>query len=315
MNPLLRTTLAIGVFASGHPLHATIAVASNLSAAVSPVARVHDSQGQALAIGCQVRLATFGGATPAQIAAWAAQGAGTLLGHATLFGPPAAIGDGSGLAGAIEFQVESPLAIPASGLHAIVLNAPSPAAATELLVLKLADTVPADDSSGLPGYLSAHFEDAVLVFGQPHAAGYATSVAPAGFEAWIASALGAGRPASDYLPEADPDHDGLGSLLEYALGSRPGDSGSIHQLHLELQPDGSHQVRYLRRGDDDALLYHPEHGTTLDGTGWLPLESAIVPLATGPHPAPTNYHWVGQALPAGSTRFVRLRVTRPEPGS
>jgi hypothetical protein len=315
MNPLLRTTFAIAAFASVNPLHATIAVASNLSAAVSPVARVHDSQGQALAIGCQVRLATFGGATPAQIAAWAARGAGTLLGHATPFGPPAAIGDGSGLAGAIEFQVESPLAIPASGLHAIVLNAPSPAAATELLVLKLADTVPADDSSGLPGYVSAHFEDAVLVFGQPHAAGFATTIAPAGFDAWIANALGAGRPESDYLPDADPDHDGLGSLLEYALGSQPADSGSIEQLKLELQSDGSHQVRYLRRDDDTALLYHPEHATTLGGEAWLPLESAIVPLAAGPHPAPAGYRWVGQALPAGSTRFVRLRVTRPQPGS
>lgn len=315
MNPLLRATLAIATLAGGGTLHATIAVASNLAAATSSGSLVHDSQGVPIPLGCRVQLATFGEATPAQVTGWAAQGAGTLLGQATPFGPPAAVGDGSGLAGAIEFQTESPLAIPTSGLHVIVLNAPTPAAATELLVLKLADTVPADDSSGLPGYVSAHFEDAVLVFGEPHAAGFATTVAPAGFDAWIANALGAERPESDYLPDADPDHDGLGSLLEYALGSQPADSGSIEQLKLELQSDGSHQVRYLRREDDAALLYHPEHATTLGGEAWLPLESAIVPLAAGPHPAPAGYRWVSQALPAGSTRFVRLRVTRPQPGS
>jgi hypothetical protein len=315
MNPLIHATLAIAALAGSHPLHATIAVASNLSAAASPGALTHDAQGHPLPIGCQVLLATFGAATSGQIAAWASQGAGTLLGQATTFGPPAAIGDGSGLAGAIEFQAESPLAFPASGLHAIVLNAPTPAASSELLVLKLADTLPADDPSGLPGYVSVHFEDAELVFGQPHAAGFATGVASAGFDAWITSALGTGRPESDYLPDSDPDQDGLGSLLEYALGSQPADGGSLGRPHLHRRPDGGYQVRYLRRDDDGSLLYQPEHTTNLGGPDWLPLESPAETLSSGPHPAPAGYRWIGQALPAGSTRFVRLRVTRPEPGS
>jgi hypothetical protein len=314
MNPLLRPALALAAFAGSGTLHATIAVTSNLGAASSPGSLVHDSQGLPLPLGCRVQLATFGAATPAQIAAWAAQGAGTLLGQATTFGLPAAIGDGSGLAGAIEFQAESPLAVPANGLHAIVLNAASPAAATEVLVLKLGDTLPADDPSGLPGYLSVHFEDAVLLFGQPHAAGFTTASAPAGFDAWIATSLGVGRPAGDYLPDADPDRDGLGNLLEYALGSQASSSASISRLHLHRRPDGGHQVRYLRRNDDQAPLYQPEQSPTLDGNSWLPLESATEELATGPHPAPAGYQWVGQALPAGDRRFVRMRVSQAAQG-
>lgn len=313
MNPLFLSTLAIATLAGGGTLHATIAVASNLAAATSAGSLVYDSHGVPLPIGCRVQLATFGDATPAQIAGWAAQGAGVLLDHATPFGPPAAIGDGSEQAGAIEFQSESPQAVPAGGLHAIVLNAPTPAAATELLLLKLGDTLPADDASGLPGFLTAHFEDAALVFGGTHAAGFATAASPAGFDAWIATALGTGRPAGDYLPDADPDYDGLASLLEYALGSQPDDSASAGRLHLHRQPDGSHQVRYLRRGDDGTLVYQPEHSSTLDGTAWLPLESPAEPLAAGPHPAPAGFQWIGQALPPGDRRFVRMRVTRSAP--
>lgn len=311
MTPLLRTTLAIAALAAGSRLHATIAVTSNLSAATSPGALVHDSRGVPLPIGCQVRLVTFGGAAPAQIAAWAARGEGTLLGQAVPFGPPAAIGDGGGPAGTIEFQAESPLAAPAGGLHAIVRNATG----TELLVLKLADTVPADDSSGLPGYVSAHFEDAELVFGRSHAAGFATRAAPAGFDAWIAGALGSGRPPGDYLPDADPDRDGVASLLEYALGSGPANGASLGRPHLHRRPDGSYQVRYLRRDDDETLSYRPEHGTSLGAPDWLPVESPAEAVAAGPHPAPAGYRWVGHALPPGGRRFVRLTVTRPEPGS
>jgi hypothetical protein len=313
MNSLFRTALAIATLAGGGTLHATIAVASNLAAETSSGSLLYDSHGVPLSIGCRVQLATFGEATPAQITGWAAQGAGVLLGHATTFGQPAAIGDGSEQAGAIEFQSESPQAVPTSGLHAIVLNAPTAAAATELLLLKLGDTLPGDDASGLPGYLTAHFEDAELVFGGTHAGGFSTAASPAGFDAWIATALGTGRPAGDYLPDADPDHDGLDNLLEYALGSQPSAGASLGRLHLHRLPDGSHQVRYLRRNDDSALLYQPEHSTTLEGSGWQPLASPAEPLAAGPHPAPAGFQWIGQALPPGDGRFVRMRVTRPTP--
>jgi len=314
MNPFLRLAFTMAACASPGSVHATIAVTSNLGAASSPGALVHDSQGHPLPLGCRVQLATFGSATPAQITAWATQGAGTLLGHATTFGPAAAIGDGSGLAGAIEFQAESPLAAPATGLHAIVLNAASPAAATEILVLKLGETLPADDPSGLPGYLSVHFEDAALRFGRTHAAGFATTAGPVGFEAWIATALGTGRPAADYLPDADPDQDGLGNLLEYALGSQPSSSASISRLHLHRRQNGSHQVRYLRRSDDPAPFYQPEHSPSLDDSDWLPLDSSTEQLAEGPHPAPAGYQWVGQDLPTGDKRFVRMRVSQVPPG-
>jgi len=275
------------------------------------VAALSDSTGAALPVGSQIRLGTFANLSGAEILALAAQGPAAVNAALLPFGQTSAVGNGStGAAGTLEFTASEPLAAGLADLYALVLNATNTADATELLLLKISSRVPADDPSGLPGYLAVHLRHAELIYGTPSGAGFSTGAAqdqPSGFATWITAQLGAGAAPEDLAEDADADHDGFPNLLEYALGSQAGSGSSLATLEL-VTSDGQRHVQYLRRNDDATLSITCELQVDPAAPAWTVLTSPVVVIAEPA--APAGYERVRRLLPESPAgrAFARLRV-------
>ncbi len=310
MKPALIVAALLGITTA--PLAASNVVLSNFSESNSADTALQDSQGHPLPVGSFVLAGTFPGLATVEVAALANSGADDLVSACTVFGAAVSMGSGSsGTPGMIEFTASAPLTAEIEeGLYAVVLNGASPAQATECLVLKFSSPVPADDPSGLPGYLAVHLREAAVVFGARTASGFttrATGSVPGGFEAWILTQAAKG---ADLLPDGDADADGVTNLLEYAFGSGAGDGASL--ATLEILPVGeNHAVQYLRRVDDPVLVISCETVTAVNEDTWFTLNSPVATVADDPRPVPAGYERVRQLLPAGMHRaFARLRVSR-----
>jgi hypothetical protein len=286
------------------------AVISNLEADGSASSVISDSTGAPLAAGCHLRLVMFPGKSDAQIAGIANSGLAALLEQSEIFGTSSVIGSGGADPGRLEFQTGEPITQPLTGLHLLVVNGTDPAIATECLLLRLPMILPADELSGPAAHTSVHLADAELVFGSTTAAGFSTASAgaPSGFESWIGSMLGGGFTEADRLPDADPDRDGRVNLLEYATGTLPADATQVECLKLQRGPGDGTQAIFLRRAGDEGILCRIDYRQDLGEGDWSELTSAITTPAEVPFPAPEGCEWVRQALPAGDSGFVRLRV-------
>jgi hypothetical protein len=289
-------------------------VLSNLSAAGSTAAALTDSSGTPLAAGSMVQLGTFPGLDAAAIAALAGQGPVALLEGLTPFGPAFEIGTGAGnAAGQIEVTANQAVGVATGGLFAVILNASATGTSTEMLLLKLADTVPADDASSLPGYLAVHLRDAEVVFGSEADGGFSTRaiVAPGTFDAWILAQLAEDSDPAERSAGADADRDGFSNLLEYGLGSLAGDGSSRPRIEIR-ETNGEYHVFSLRRMGDPALAVACEVQSDLSAIVWPLLDTPLLEAMNPPATAPDGYQWTQQRLPAGSRAFVRLKVTAGE---
>lgn len=310
MKAALLSSMIVAALASASALASNVVV-SNLTSPETAGAALTAANGSPLAAGSLVRLGTFPGLDLTQIAALAEQGPSALVDALTPFGPAFPVGTGaSGSAGSIEFTASQELAAQGGSLYAVILNAANVETATEALVLKLSETLPADDASGLPAYLAVHLRDAELVFGSSSTAGFASKASgsvPEGFETWIASQLGSGALPADLLAEADPDQDGASNLVEYAFGSGAADGASITKLEIHRSGE-QFFVRYLRRVGDSGLRIRCETESQLDVETWPTLDTPVTVLED---PAPAGYERVQQPLPATEGLiFARLRATR-----
>lgn len=308
---LFPSSLAL-MLLSAAAVSASNVVVSNLAASG---ALMTGSSGDPLAAGSMIRLGSFPGLDAAEISTLAEQGPDALLAALSGFGPAFQVGTGAGnAAGRVEITANQAVADGGPELHAVVLNAPTAGAATEVLVLRLADSVPADDLSGLPGYLAVHLRDAELVYGTHDGTGYATraaAVAGETFDAWILGQLGEDSTPADRTAEADADGDGTANLLEYALGSLPGDAASRPRIEIRESND-EYFVLTLRRTSDPSITIACETEADLSAAVWPLLETPLEDVIDPPAPAPEGHRWVQQKLPPGSRAFVRVKVTSSE---
>ncbi len=121
-------------------------------------------------------------------------------------------------------------------------------------------------------------------------------------ESWRLENFGATANAGAGADLHDADGDGLGNLLEYALGSSPGSAASAERPVLGR--DGTHLTLTFFRA-------HPELNYVVEA-GSQP--SGGVPLATNPGAAGTQIKVtdpVEIGTPGVPARFLRLRVTAP----
>ncbi|MCW1922222.1 hypothetical protein OKA05_06635 [Luteolibacter arcticus] len=311
---LSRATVLLLVALSAMACPASNVVMSNLFSAEGSSTTLTDSSGALLASGSLVQLGTFPGLGEAGVAALALHGPVTLMSGIDGFGSAFGVGAGAGNAeGRIEITANEAVGIATGELYAVILNAPTVEAATEVLVLKLADSVPADDASSLPGYLAVHLRDAEVVFGAQGAGGFSTQAAtiPTSFDAWILGQLGEDSDPTLRSAGADADGDGLTNLLEYGLGSLAGDSSSRPRIEIQ-ETSGEYHVLSLRRMDDPALVFACEVQADLSEIVWPLLETPLLEAANPPVPAPDGHQWMQQRLPSGSRAFVRLKVTAEE---
>lgn len=290
--------------------HATTVVFSNLVADNGGSSyRLSDSKGSPLAAGCWIRLGSFGNLSTVEISELALQGHEPLLAAFAPIGAASSIGIGSSsIAGRIEFSGSIPLSQPLAGLHVVVFNASSPAAATEVLIATLPGTVPADDQSGLQGYLAVHLEHATPVVGAAGVDGLSTAVVVSGFEAWMVGQNVGDIPPDQLLPGADADHDGVSNLMEYALGTSAGDPGS--RANAGLVDDGNDiRLRFLGRNDDGDLSITAETTKMLDADTWTEFAGPLIEMDLPPSPSPAGYSWYEIVIPkSGSRLFARVRV-------
>lgn len=290
---------------------ATTVVFSNLVPEnAGNAARLTDSHGTPLAVGCWIQLGYFGTLSPAEITALAQQGNQALLSAFTPSGNSSSIGTGAdSLAGRVEFAAHAPLSQSRSGLHAVVFNAATTSAATEVLVVALPGTVPADDNSGLIGFLSVHLENASLVVGTASDGALSTKQVASGFDAWMAEQDLTGLTTEQLLPGADADLDGIPNLVEYALGSLAGDASSRAATDF-ARGNGMIRLRFLVRNDDANLVFVVETSNQLTSGDWTVSPQPLLAMPSPPSPAPTGYEWHEIEIPVSDTRhFARVRVT------
>lgn len=307
---LITGMLGLGI--PGAP-GSTVVVSNRVAGNAPQTAQLLDTRGQPIPAGAWMQVGTFGGRSAAEITALCAGGASEVVAALSPFGDASSVGTGSGgSAGNIEFAASAPLANSLSNVYAVVLNAAIITDAAEMLVLKLADGLPADDPSGLEGYLAVHLRDAVPVFGTTAPNGLTTATWLTGFEGWIAGRLPSGTPSGRRLENSDPDGDGLPNLVEYALGSDAGDGASRSSVELS-NANGVPVLRSLRCSSDSRLGFVVETSATLAADSWTPVPPSATEVADPPTSPPAGYRWMEQALPTGTGRlFVRLRVTLSE---
>lgn len=292
-------------------LRGTTVVVSNLVTEVEGSSHLlKNSAGSPLPVGSWIGLGRFGSLDAAAIAALAQQGKDALMEAFVPFGPPSAIGVGStDVAGRVEFEGSAASDEPLGGFHVVVFNAASPAAATEALIVSLPGLVPPDDPSGLTGYLAVHMENATIVVGESQGGGFSTVSIGGGFDSWM-EGLDLGNLSEELLLQgADADQDGIPNLVEYALGSHAGQSGSRATTAL-VGDNGAFRIRFLCRNDDPALRVTVETCADLDDESWVPLPQPPSVMPVPPSPAPEGYDWLEAGIPGeGTRRFVRVRVS------
>ena len=312
--PLLAVTM-MGSLISVEHVRAANLIFSNLVELEDSSLTLKSSAGQALPLGAMVKIVTFPGLSASEIDALAAQGPESLLAASNPVGDASSIGTGAdGAAGRIEFRAAIPLSTPLTGAHLVVLNQATPEASTEVLVLRIKDTLPADGLNALPGYLAIFLDRANLVYGAASSAGFFTQsgAIPANFHTWIQTQIGVAENDNDYLPDADPDADNQVSVIEYGLGSEGNSPSSIGSIRVHLQA-GAKTLRFLERTDDSSLSYTVEGSQTLASETWQPLTTPVTPVLNPTEPAPLNYRWVECAVPAQyPTQFLRLDIELSE---
>lgn len=123
----------------------------------------------------------------------------------------------------------------------------------------------------------------------------------------------------DPAPDADPDHDGIPNLIEYAFGGNGGESALTsadgHRLGLAVEKAGQTLIVHYPRRTNAAVLgisYIPEFSTT--ATSWSgALPSGTVVLADPFGPAWEGYEEACLVIPIGEgTTLVRMRITLDE---
>lgn len=136
-------------------------------------------------------------------------------------------------------------------------------------------------------------------------AGPATATVWTGLQAWRMIHFGTIFATGNAASQADPDGDGIGNLLEYALGGDPTNSASAPIPSLQVvgvTPQPSYlQLTFLRARTD--LTYTVEGSSTLDPNSWLPVPFTLSPVGT--------LSTATDAEPITARRFLRLRITAP----
>jgi hypothetical protein len=139
------------------------------------------------------------------------------------------------------------------------------------------------------------------------------------FASW---AEGHGLVAEEAAAGADPDGDGFGNLLEYALGFDPTAANLTGGPGVTLEDESHLEIEFVRPADRAELRYTVEvttdlmltwqsghaYGAGADNAGGLPTqEVARTPLGDG-----RELIRVRDALPDGEAkRFMRLKITSP----
>jgi hypothetical protein len=316
INPIASFAVGCGLFAASvTTVRATQAVVSNLQAPGEVSALLRNSKGLLLSSESTIRLLRFPGKSPTEIAALAQVGLDALLEQSQAFGAQASVGDGAQQAGGgrFEFRASSPLTQDEEAPHLLVSTYVHPA--TEFLLLRLPVTLPADALAGPEACPAVHLDNAVVVFGTKTTMGFQTAlpVVPSSFETWIAAQFGQGALPGDLLADADPDHDGVQNLLEYAMGTNPSVASSREVLTARRAAGGTIFVRYIRRTNDPGVACRAEYHVNLSAEHWTELESPVQAPAEIPFAAPEGCEWVEQALPAGNRGFARLKAVVTEP--
>lgn len=127
-------------------------------------------------------------------------------------------------------------------------------------------------------------------------------------ERWRFENFGSYASANSGADSADPDHDGLNNLLEYALGTAPNASGVIPAV---LALNGANlEYSYTRStaAKDNGMNYQIEWSDTLAVGSWS--TETVTQQIQGSQGA---LETVKATIPAGNggKRFLRLRVTSP----
>lgn len=308
-HTICRYVIAM-ILAAASACSAATAVFSNLvDSAQGNSCAFTNSVGTPLAVGSWVRLGTFGNLDSTAIANLASQGKSILLAAFHPIGEPTTMGVGAGNEeGRVEFAVDYSAPVPDGALHLVVFNAPSPESATEVLIAKFPASIPADDASGLLGYMTVHLSASSPVIGGIGGMYATVPLVGSSFSNWMSTVAAVGLPSSMMLPEADADQDGNSNLLEYALGSHPSQSASRLGTEL-LRVNETFRFRFLCRNDDFRLNARVETSSELGATNWIPLEKPPTVLLAPPSPAPAGYIWLEVEFPAASLRcFARVRV-------
>ena len=126
---------------------------------------------------------------------------------------------------------------------------------------------------------------------------------------WRLLHFGVANPVGNAADEADPDADGLGNLVEYALGSPPLSDGAALRpsVHTTTVADGSHLALMFTRIADPALTYDVEAADAAGGP-YVSIWTSTGAANTAGSVTVTDPVALGAGGPAA--RFLRLRVAR-----
>ncbi|MBI2513888.1 MAG: putative Ig domain-containing protein [Opitutae bacterium] len=127
-----------------------------------------------------------------------------------------------------------------------------------------------------------------------------------GFAAWQATNFTSGELSDANVsgPAADPDHDGVANLTEYALGTDP-KAASTSGLPAITVSNGEWVFTYTRPADRSDLTYTVETSTNL--STWTTTGITHERVSTG-----ATETWRGRlTITAGQNAFFRLKVDRP----
>lgn len=162
-------------------------------------------------------------------------------------------------------------------------------------------TAPYQSNGPVTGYFSQFFDVATDQGLLSMSDGTITSVTASGggtpYSTWVA---GISWNGGDSTATADPDHDGLSNLMEYALGGNPVSALSA----VKPLPDVSGQklqISFLRARSE--LAYTVQGSSNL--ISWTDI--AYTPVATGA----TQFVTDAVPLTGSAKRFLRLQVTLP----
>ncbi|MDZ8118619.1 PKD domain-containing protein [Pontiella agarivorans] len=103
-------------------------------------------------------------------------------------------------------------------------------------------------------------------------------------------------------PMDDADFDGELNLVEYALGSAPGDAESRPSVRSDVNT-GYFQVNYLRTGKRDDIAYTVEHASNLISNDWNAAATVVLEDSETNLTARSVY-----AVSAQTNEYLRLKV-------
>lgn len=119
---------------------------------------------------------------------------------------------------------------------------------------------------------------------------------------------------SVWAHDADPDHDSLGNLVEYALGTSPTETDSMGAvLNLQAEATGT-SFTFTTRSQLDGLSVLAEWSRDLQADSWTTTGLITQELSSDPAAGTTRWKVTldpGQGQP--SRAFFRLRAVTPDP--